>query len=147
MAELKAMDTYVVKKGTVESDVIDDEGVVINLESGKYYCLNATATEAWQLLAEGASAASITANLESRYEASDNRIAESVESFVSELSAEGLIEPTDATPVGFKTARVDGTKAAFAPPNLEIFSDMQEFLLVDPVHEIDETGLPDMPVE
>ena len=35
----------------------------------------------------------------------------------------------------------------FAVPTLEVFTDMKEFLLVDPIHEVDERGLPQRDTE
>ena len=33
-------------------------------------------------------------------------------------------------------------KSAFLPPEIDIFSDMQDILLLDPVHDVDESGWP-----
>jgi len=34
------------------------------------------------------------------------------------------------------------TGAAFAPPELHTFNDMNDLLLIDPIHEVAETGWP-----
>jgi hypothetical protein len=32
--------------------------------------------------------------------------------------------------------------AVFAPPRLEVFDDLQDLFLVDPIHDVDEAGWP-----
>ena len=59
---------------------------------------------------------------------------------MSELIAENLILSKDSDPIG----RPDdlGTAPAFVTPELHKFTDMQELLLVDPIHEVTEEGWP-----
>jgi len=39
-------------------------------------------------------------------------------------------------------ARQDAARPAFEPPVLTTFSDMQELLWLDPIHEVDDAGWP-----
>ena len=36
-------------------------------------------------------------------------------------------------------------KRPYVPPQIERFTDMQELLLLDPIHEVDDTGWPHTP--
>ena len=68
-------------------------------------------------------------------------IAAEVERFVEELISEQLIVPTDAN--GATGSEQDLIlKTAFNSPTLQKFTDMQELLLVDPIHEVSEEGWP-----
>lgn len=61
-------------------------------------------------------------------------------SFLEELEREGLIAPLqheESPPVGAPTTAVS-TRATFRVPVLQKFTDMQELILLDPVHEIQE---------
>ena len=63
---------------------------------------------------------------------------------MARLVSERLLEPvaggeeSDRTPA----ADHDAPKPAFDPPRLEKYSDMQDYLLIDPIHEVDEPGWP-----
>jgi hypothetical protein len=51
----------------------------------------------------------------------------------TENSASASVSPPDAASNGSKT---------FEPPLLEKYTDMQDLVLLDPVHEVDSTGWP-----
>lgn len=61
-----------------------------------------------------------------------------LQDFVATLIEHELLREADATPVDF----VPVTVAAYFAPKLDIYTDMQELLLLDPVHDVDETGWP-----
>jgi hypothetical protein len=68
-----------------------------------------------------------------------------VDRFVSELSNEGIIVPLETDgPNGHPPAAPEFATppGAFGPPRLQKFTDMQELLLLDPIHEVDEAGWP-----
>ena len=65
------------------------------------------------------------------------------------LQNDGLIEAcdegpaaTDQDPVLQKADDQDGDRPEFTIPELHMHTDMQEFLLVDPIHEVDDSGWP-----
>ena len=61
--------------------------------------------------------------------------------FVSALAAEQLILPREGPGEG--SAPTQEPKPTFAPPGLRKFTDMQELLLVDPIHDVQpEAGWP-----
>jgi hypothetical protein len=73
-----------------------------------------------------------------------------VQRFLDTLSAEGLIESRDGDAAGESVAAAaaggdengDRPKAPFAEPALEKHTDMQDLILLDPVHEVDARGWP-----
>ena len=124
-------------------ETIDGETIIIDLGSGTYFSLRGVAPEIWNGLAEGRSDEQIVAELEGRYAADDVQLASVVSAFLAELAADQLIAPSDEGPV----ANVPGTppapeRAPFAPPKLERYTDMQEIILLDPVHKVDSQGWP-----
>jgi hypothetical protein len=111
------------KRPQVVDEVFDAESVVVHLESGCYYSLDPAATQLWTLLSHGCSVERLSEL--SGLDAAD------VETFVASLLAEDLLVPAD----------VDGTAGAAAVvvdgvPGFERFTDMQDLLLIDPVHDI-----------
>jgi hypothetical protein len=132
----------VVNKAGVVSDVIEGEVVIINLESGNYYSIAVTGVEIWEALNEGATLEEIIERVSQHYEAKQGEISSGVSAFIAQLQGEQLI--INAENKGQrKLERTGGEeKRLFEAPRLEVFTDMQDFLLVDPIHEVDERGFP-----
>lgn len=131
----------------VVSDRIDGEVVAINLDTGSYYGFPGTATEVWCLMEDGRPAAGIVAALAARYDAPEPRIATAVRAFLLQLVKEGLVvadEAAAAAPPAAEepVAQTGEARLPFDVPLLEKHTDMQEFLLVDPIHEVDVTDWP-----
>ena len=135
---------YVVRSPAVVHETIDGEAVIINLESGAYFSAEGASAIAWQQIAGGASAADLIAVIGERYEGGAAEIGTAVAQFIAQLSQEGLIrpaEPADGAPAA-APAPPPGAKPAFKELSLRIFTDLQELLLLDPIHDVDEVGWP-----
>ena len=133
------MPTYFrVKSPSVISEPMDEELVAINLESGCYYSMNRTAAWLWRSLDEGCSLEQASASARGAAGAGPDRVAADFAAFAALLAGEGLIERAEAEPRDPPAAE-DG---AYTEPRLEKFSDMQEMLLLDPIHEVGESGWP-----
>jgi Coenzyme PQQ synthesis protein D (PqqD) len=131
----------------VLSETLDGEAVVINLETGLYYALDPTATEIWDAARAGESRAAIATALASRYSAAPGEIEAAVDDLLAELEAEHLlvaIDGAEAAPFAPRALSSSGdAPAPFARPSLSRFDDIQELLLLDPIHEVDEGGWPE----
>jgi coenzyme PQQ synthesis protein D (PqqD) len=135
---------YVVRSPAVVHETIDGEAVIINLESGAYFSAEGASATAWQTIAGGASAADLVAAVGERYQGGEAEIATAVAQFIAQLNQEGLIrpaEPTDGAPVA-SPSPPPAAKPAFTELSLRIFTDLQELLLLDPIHDVDEVGWP-----
>ena len=112
-------------------DVIDEEfegeSVLVNLQTGCYFALNPAATEIWSLLQDGRTAESVAAS-----RGAD--VAQTV-AFIAELVENHLVEeaPTDS-------GMVESAPGSSELPALQRFTDMQDLLLLDPIHDIDLGG-------
>jgi hypothetical protein len=81
--------------------------------------------------------------LQVRYAADDAQVAAAVSSFLAELTADQLIAPSDEGPVAsIPDPPPAAEQSPFAPPKLERYTDMQEIILLDPVHKVDSQGWP-----
>lgn len=72
---------------------IDDETVVMSLETGDFFSLTGTAQAIWRLLDGTRDRAAILAALAADYEAPETVIAAEYDAFVAELHAAGLLAP------------------------------------------------------
>jgi hypothetical protein len=129
-------------------ETIDGEVIAINLGTGTYYSLRGSAAEAWELIASagGITRATLVEALASRYAADDGEISAALEPFVSQLEGEELVANVDggdeaASPIGDSATHAEPS-GPFTPPALEKFTDMQDLVLLDPVHEADDLGWP-----
>jgi hypothetical protein len=123
-------------------ETIDHETIVVDLDVGTYYSLNPAATSVWQGLDDGASLEQIVRGLAEQTGAATDEVDRSVRVFVEQLIQDELI-----------TTREDGGQGAgvvpwpdgvsFEAPVLSRYTDMQQLLLLDPVHDVGVSGWPE----
>lgn len=140
-------DSYRVNEPSVISEVIDGETIVLNFESGHYYSFNPTASEIWQRLSAGEAVDATVACVARRFAVDPVTVRAQVAEFIRRLEDEGLIRSTEARLAAETDAvppppEARSEPAAFSPPSFEKFTDMEELLLLDPIHEVGETGWP-----
>lgn len=125
-------------------ETIEGETIVIDLATGTYFSLQGSAPTIWKELAEGRSDEQIVARLEALYEADAAELAPAVASFLQELIRDQLVAPLENG--GGKAAAVEPVEATermpFVAPKLERYTDMQDIILLDPVHKVDSEGWP-----
>ncbi|MCX6008386.1 MAG: PqqD family peptide modification chaperone [Chloroflexi bacterium] len=146
---MKTTDSFRINTLKVVHEVIDGETIILNLDSGNYYSLVETGAKIWDLLATMNSVDNIVKELCFYYEGSGNEIDNEVNSFISALITEGLLVSRKQT--GTELLHDAGSvnqpdkitaKIEFKPPALNKYSDMQDLLLLDPIHEVDVIGWP-----
>ena len=131
---------------TVTHETIDGEAVIINLDSGNYYSLVDAGSFIWALVDKGASASELQELIQQSYEGDATDIDQGLQELLAQLQQENLIVPVDGAPavdLTDLTASHNGHgKPSFKAPSLNKFSDMQELLLLDPIHDVDDAGWP-----
>ena len=70
---------------------IDGETVLLNLDSGVYFGLDAVGTRVWALLLEHGSAAPVCAQMEREYDVDPSQLERDVHRLVGELCEKGLL--------------------------------------------------------
>src|SRR5437764_11599911 len=134
---------YRIDPHKVAHETIDGEVIIIHLGLGTYFSLNGLGAEVWELLAEGRGSEETLELLCQSYEDEPQLIESTVAELLVKLAEEELVEP--ASPRGnggARGVRPPGQRRRFEPPELQKYTDMQDFLLVDPIHEVDEAGWP-----
>jgi len=120
-----------------------EETVILNLESGCYYSVQATGNAIWELVCGGTSDAGIQRQVRQSYAGSSEAIVDATTAFLDQIVAEGLVDVTETAEAGDQAAPGPVESAPdFVPPLLQKYTDMEEMLLLDPIHEVDEHGWP-----
>jgi hypothetical protein len=128
----------------VVAESVDGEALVINLLTGTYYSARGTGDAAWQMVSAGHALELVASSLASRFAADSGIVSADLEAWVAQLLEEELVVPSE--PVGGAPPLVPASgEPAWSAPTLDKFTDMQDLLLLDPVHEVADEGWPVRP--
>jgi hypothetical protein len=120
----------------VISESIEGETIILHLGNGFYFSAGGAGALAWQLLSDSVPVSRTTELVASAYETEGVDVAGAVDGFVEELRSEGLLVPAEpGTPASEGTAAT-GPRLSWEAPTLSKFTDMEDLLLLDPVHEV-----------
>ncbi|CAN5682748.1 hypothetical protein BH18ACT13_BH18ACT13_10070 [soil metagenome] len=153
MRDEKMMQTRFELSTHVLHEAIDGEVIVIDVATGAYYSLRGSAAVIWGLVerSPGVAPGQLAEALAVRYQANGQDVEAELTRFLSQLDEEGLISAVEASGApAADTASAepsDEPVGVFAPPVLEKHTDMQDLVLIDPVHDVSGAGWPHMPVD
>ena len=135
------MARFSVDSERVVHEAIDGETLAVQLATGAYYSLRGSAHEAWELLAAQQPLEEVAAELARRYPEAPDAVGD-VNRFAAKLVAEQLLVESAAgvPPPPGGPASGERTLAVYAAPSVERYDDMQYFLRLDPIHEVDEVA-------
>lgn len=149
-ADNTRMVRYRVNSAAVVHQTIDGEVVIIHLERGFYYSLDKVGAEIWAAVHAGMSVPALTARLMDRYAHLGVEIDTAIAALLEELTREELVvedaavleaSPEEATSPNGASGR---RGISFEPPVLRKYTDLQDLLLLDPIHQVDEAGWPEV---
>jgi hypothetical protein len=139
---------------TITHETIEGEVVIVNLHNGNYYSLDKAGADVWGLIEMNHNVGEIINEISVCYDCSLKEIENAVSQLIFELKNEELIIANSE-----KTAKSDKPKHphfekriakgnnSFEKPVLQKYTDMQDLLLLDPIHEVDEMGWPNVKKE
>ena len=136
---------YKINSPTVINETIENESVIINLDNGFYYSLESVGAEIWDALDKHISLSDICTGLAKKYNIEKDTAESTVNEFITQLIKENLIVPlseSERTTNNLTCLFRGRASAQFSKPVLNKFGDMQDLLLLDPIHEVDEAGWP-----
>jgi len=119
---------------------VDGEVIVIDMDAGTYFSMRDTAAAVFLLMVQGLPVDAAVGALATACSSEPGQIEAPVAEFIAQLASEAILVPRSDEP---DAAEIPALPAmAFKPPALEKFTDMQDLLTLDPIHEVDETGWP-----
>jgi hypothetical protein len=120
---------------------IEGEAILINFDTGCYFSANRPGAALFELARSGASTAALIRGLANRRGVSEAEVETAVRAFLAAAQAEGLLVPFEANGDHAPHANGTGPLAAEAP-RFEKFDDLQDLLMLDPIHDVDQVGWP-----
>ena len=131
---------YSIVEHKVAHEIIDGEAIVIHFDTGNYYSMQGISSQMWQWFASRASRAQI---LGAFRDLKADQI-ESLDGFFDSLVKEEILEKGVASAEHRSTSPLPKRAIAFEVPTFSKYNDMQNLLLSDPIHDVDETGWPNL---
>lgn len=135
---------WTVDTGRVIWEVLDGEAVIVDLASGRYHAASGVTLTVWEALAGGADLTATTTLVAATHPGTPDDAREHIAAFVDDLVTQGLLTPAPApaTPAVRPEVATATAPASWAPPALESYEDLEDLLLLDPVHEVTPDGWP-----
>lgn len=140
---------FKINTAKIAQEIIDGEVIIINLDEGYYYSLLGSGAEIWTSIEKGLSADEIIQIIVDSYEGISKEIKQGVEALIEQLLEEEIIlsvsdslsEKRQVFDVNINSQEGQ-KKLRFEVPKLQKYTDMQDLLTLDPIHDVDETGWP-----
>jgi hypothetical protein len=119
-------------------DVFDGEVMAVRNDTGTYFSMQESAALAFQAIAAGLPLDEVAQLVGAAYQAPAPQVREDLDGFLTQLREHQLV--VDGEPVGVSAPTPPAVVGDYAAPTLESYSDMQDLLLFDPIHEVEPTG-------
>ena len=125
----------------VISEIIEGEVIILNLERGSYFSLNESGMVIWQAIRDGLGRDDMLRLLAQRYACDHATLEEDLAQLLKTLEEEQLIS-NDVRPP--QPLEIDGEQPGgiYLKPRLDKFTDLEDLLLLDPIHDVDQQGWP-----
>lgn len=130
------MNALEVNQPQVVFETFEGDTVLIHLDTGRYFNLGGSASLVWQWLLEGCAVSEMERALQSRFGTTDG-----LQAFLDHLLAEQLVRPVSAS--GATPSEV-AAEVAYEAPFLNVTSDLEELFTIDPIHDVDDSGWPNL---
>lgn len=137
---------YRVNDPSVTSEEIDGEVIIVNLLNGNYYSAVNVAACLWTWVLAGYSVEQMRSELTNHYAEHAGSIDSDLSQFFANLESDNLVVRPDRSQVENVCEESAGEGVTFpdsySAPVLSCYSDMQDLLLLDPIHDVADVGWP-----
>ncbi|MCB0117275.1 MAG: PqqD family protein [Caldilineaceae bacterium] len=134
---------YRINTPRIISESIDDETIIIDFDSGAYFSARGVANRIWQWVEVGADLPQMIEGIAAEYDGDPSLMKASLSDFVEDLLARQLIVSAGGSSLPSSVVLPhDTAPTPFSAPVLEVYTDMQDLLLLDPIHDVGEQGWP-----
>lgn len=138
---MNSQSRFAVNTPNIVCEIFDNEVVAVNLDVGIYYSITGWSSRVWQMIQNGLSTEEMIQIL-SEYCVDASNVNKILAKFIQDLLDKNLIvistETVRNSSLDLQFEKIDKVPELY----IEEFSDMQDILLLDPVHDVDESGWP-----
>ena len=134
-----------VNSHSVVAEIIDGEAVIMDLKSGNYFSTDETGGVVWQWIEEGLTYSQMLGALNEKFAADRAQVIKTLAPFLSDLLSHQLVSEEvveDGAPLNGAAMSALDKLSSFSVPMLNVYSDMKDLLLLDPIHDVSEVGWP-----
>lgn len=123
---------------SIVSEVIDGEAIIMDMRSGSYYSTEGVGALIWDALQAGANRQELAAAIARAFPSEVDAEADASR-FIDTLLASGLLAPSNNAAASLLP---DFGSVAYKAPALSSHDDLRDLILLDPIHDVDDTGWP-----
>lgn len=137
------MKSYAARDDNTVHDTIDGEVLAIRSDTGAYYSMTGAAATCWVAVVGGHSLDDIAHAVATHHGTTAAEVTDAIAAFADSLVDEALLMRSTAATAGAPAdlpAETAGT--AWQSPTFDKYTDMQDLLLFDPIHEVKPAGWP-----
>ena len=125
-------------------EIIHGEAILVNLETGSYYSADQVGAVIWDGIENGMSVAQIVDAVTHAYAGDVADKQARVEAFLEQLQKERLVLAAETLETNLSLAclTLPTNIPPFVAPELKKYTEMEDLLLLDPIHDVDNAGWP-----
>jgi hypothetical protein len=123
----------------IVSEVIDGEAIIIDMRSGNYFSTEALGAKLWLAALAGHDRQTLLASMIAAYPDAAE-VGTDADTFLNLLVSNGLLVETASGGSGADASV--WPIGAYVRPELHQHSDMQDLIMLDPIHDVDTMGWP-----
>ena len=137
---------YKINSPHIVHDTFDGETILVNLKNGNYYSFDKLGVVIWELIEMNAGLEKISGIFSQKFLDAAKKAETDVQAFIQNLLDEKLIvEDSGSATMDLTDEQISEKMKEFASyesPVMNKYTDMQDMLLLDPIHDTDEKGWP-----
>ena len=143
------MPFYKLRDKNIVSEIIDEEAIIMDLATGTYFSSDAVGAVIWDGMVCGLDDHQVKQRVLQTFAADAHALEADFDSFVASLVANNLVTVVDETvvPTIASDIALPADRRDYVPPILNSYSDLQDLALLDPIHDVEETGWPNRKAE
>ena len=136
---------YRINSPNTVHEIIEGEAIIINMKKGYYYSTDQTGAFIWELVGQNLDVEGMLTRIMKRYAGEPQEVRCILKDFLERLQSENLVSTLSAGQAAAEPVSqgvFNGDILPFSTPELHKYTDLQDLLLLDPIHEVDENGWP-----
>lgn len=115
----------------IAGKVIDDEAIVININTGAYFSLDGVGAAVWTLIETGCNIQQMVTAISEAWDVSPRRVRGDLERLIDQMIETDLVNVVGCEPPPAPAPLADPQRD-YATPELNIYRDMEDLLALDP---------------